>query len=156
MKRTLGILCALIIIGGTASGAPYRDKPKLGFRNYLGGQGTPSIGLIDPSKLSVSHAVSFGATVGNGASLMQSLYTARFGYKLSNPVTLSFLLGVQNSRFGGSGDNLNLTSPIGGVQLEYRPSKNFLFRIDVQQSTGSALPLSNYPFSHGWQALTKD
>lgn len=62
----------------------------------------------------------------------QSLYTTQFTYKLSNPVTLNFLLGVQNLQ----GNNIpglgSQNAVLGGFSLDYRPTKNLHFRVAMQ------------------------
>jgi hypothetical protein len=71
---------------------------------------------------------------------MQSLYATRFGYQLSNPVTLTFMLGVQNSRY--SGYNYlpgNVNSFFGGVALDYTPTDNMWFHLELQHNPFSTL-----------------
>lgn len=64
---------------------------------------------------------------------MTSLYASRFDYALSDPLKLSFLLGVQNSRFGTSG-TLNQgggSAVLGGVALNWTPAANVLFHLEM-------------------------
>jgi len=116
---------------------PNFNDNRLGFKDWLGNSGISTGGLIDPSKLTVQHNVSFGFATGNGQSLTQSLYTATFGYRLSDPLTLSFLMGYQDNRLAGQSIYPNsFNSMIGGVALDWRPSHNFQLHIELLQAPG--------------------
>jgi hypothetical protein len=132
MKRLIVLLC-LVMIGTTVVQAqPIRKGTELSFRDWLGGNNQPSFQLLDPSKITFQQSASFGATVGNGESGLQSLYMARIGYQLSNPLTMTFLLGLQNSRFMGAGvPNMSLTSPFGGIMLDYHPTDDIRFHLSI-------------------------
>lgn len=135
MNRIIVILCALLITIGTLHSQPMREDNSLSFRDWLGGNNEPSFQLLDPSKFSLNHSVSFGTSFGGGTSLMQSMYTARIGYQVSNPLSLTFLIGMQNNRFGGANlQNMSMTAPFGGVMLDYRPTDNVSFHMSVMQA----------------------
>ncbi len=135
MNKITLIICALLLTIGTLHSQPVREDNGASFRDWLGGTDQPSFQLLDPSKFSLQHSVSFGASLGGGTSLMQSIYTARIGYQISNPLSLTFLLGMQNNRFGGNGiSNMSMTAPFGGVMLDYRPSKNVYFHMSILQA----------------------
>lgn len=108
------------------------SRPALG--DWLKGGVSSSVGLIDPSRIKVNHTLAFGASFGSGSSLMQSLYASHFTYRLSNPVTLGFILGAANWRTGGAAPDLNTSALIGGVSLDWRPSDSFLFHIEMLQA----------------------
>ncbi len=125
MNKLIALLCLMIIGAGTVQAQPTRNDGTLSFRDWLGGNSQPSFQFLDPSKVTFQQSASFGTSMGNGASTMQSLYMAKIGYQLSNPLTMTFLVGLQNNQFMGAGvQNMSLTSPFGGVMLDYRPTDN--------------------------------
>ena len=135
---TVGIL-ALAVTGAWA--APDIGGNQIGFRNWLGGARQPSLGLINPAKLTVNHTASFGFSSSGGASVMQSLYATQFGYQLSNPVTLTLLLGVQNSQVAGRTPYTgSYNSVFGGMALDYHASEGFRFHLEVAGSPFTTLP----------------
>lgn len=104
-------------------------------------------GLFDPSRLTVRHAVSFGAFSSSNTSGLksQSLYTTMMTYQFSKPVTLNFNVGLPiHSTFSSE---MNL-SPENIQSLEYfqnipfdasllwQPSENFAMQIRVMRNTG--------------------
>jgi hypothetical protein len=138
--RYIGIL-ALVFAGflELAWATPPSGVDQKNFRDWLGGSPRPSLGIINPARLTVNHSVSFGFAGGAGQSLMQSVYATRFGYQLSNPVTLTFLLGAQNSRFGGAGLPMSYTSLLGGVALDWRPASAMSLHLEFTQSPTSSI-----------------
>ncbi len=76
---------------------------------------------------------------------MQSMYATRIGYQLSDPLKLTFLLGVQNSRFNSPQlQPMDFNSLLGGARLDYNPTDNFHLRVEFQNSPyGSVNPWSN-------------
>ncbi|MDP8228751.1 MAG: hypothetical protein P9M15_04795, partial [Candidatus Electryoneaceae bacterium] len=110
MKKSLILIVLMIFSVGLVDAAPTRQDNDQGFRDWLGGgQKQLSFQLFDPSRLTIDHSVSFGASFGNDASLMQSIYMTRIGYQLSDPLTMTLLLGLQNNRIGGGAPDMSLT-----------------------------------------------
>jgi len=108
---------------------------QLGFKDWLKGRSSPTRTLgLDPLRLSVNHTISMGYSSFSGGSLMQSLYATNIAYKLSNPLTLSIMLGAQNNLLNFSGEPLNYNLLIGGFALDYRPSKDILFRMEFSRN----------------------
>lgn len=167
LKKTFLAILALIIIGSTtAQATPYSDYSKPTVSDWIGGSvghsgfglrpyGSSSVGLLDPSRLSIDHAVSFGVTSSGDQSLTQALYQSRFSYRLSDPVTLSLMMGVQNLNGNNiPGFNSN-NSVFGGFALDYRPSKNVFFHLEMQHlPAGSYTPEYLSPF--GYSQLYSD
>lgn len=132
MKKCLIVAVIVILCVSLVDAAPTRQNDEQGFRDWLGGrQKQVSFQLFDPSRLTINHSVSFGGSFGNDASLMQSIYMTRIGYQLSDPLTMTLLLGLQNSQIGGSAPDMSLTSPIGGFMLDYKPMKNMYFHLSI-------------------------
>lgn len=115
-------------------------------------------GLFDPSRLSVRHAVSFGAFSSSNISGLksQSLYTTMMTYQFSKPVTINFNVGLPIHSTFSSGMNLN---PDNIQSLEYfqnipfdasllwQPSENFAMQIRVMRNTGYYSPLMSPYYS---------
>ena len=148
----VGLLAAWVLTGAAAtpgvkgpaySGSRPTVSDWIGQKDYS----QPSLGLIDPSRLDVSHTVSVGGAFGGGQSLMQSLYAANFAYRLSDPLTLNFTVGMQNLKYNSPGMG-DYTSPLGGVSLDYRPSKNFRFIASFQRGPYCGYALNSAPFNY--------
>ena len=137
MQKIFCILCLVLIVGSSLIAAPTLKKDQFGFKDWYGGSGRSSFGLLDPSRLTVNHNVSFGFASGGGQSVMQSLYATRFAYKLSDPLTLSVLLGVQNNQFAGNIPSQGSSNSIlGGFAIDYRPRKDIYIRLEMLKSPG--------------------
>lgn len=143
IKKVIWVI-ALLFCVSAGYGAPFKAGDKLGLRDYLGGSGRSNIGLLDPSKVSISHNVQFGFSTGGDQSVAQGLYATNIGYRLSNPVTLNVMLGAQRTNYmGNSPLSGNIDSFFGGVSLDYQPSRNFRMNFSVIQAPYSQLYYSN-------------
>ena len=128
-------LIVLLIVFGAVEAAPTMQKNQLGFKDWLGNRPKSTFNLLDPSRLTIQHNLSFGISSGSGGSLMQNLYTTKLGYKLSDPVTLTFLLGFQNTQFSGNQALPgNLNSFLGGFALDYRPRRDIHLHFEMLHS----------------------
>ncbi len=130
LKQIL-VTIVLLIATGVAAAAPTINDRRPSVGDWLGGMGSTSVGLIDPSKLTINHGMSFGASFGGGNSLMSGLYQTNLMYRLSNPLTFSLSLGLQNLRYGNSPTAQN--SVIAGFGIDYKPTKNFQIMLRMQQ-----------------------
>jgi len=133
VKRVL--ILGIIICCMTANAEPTVERNQLGFRDWLGGRSGSAFNLLDRSRLTVQHNISFGISSGSGGSIARSLYATTIGYKLSDPVSLTFLLGFQNSRYSGNmGIPADYNSFIGGFAFDYRPRKDIYLHFELLQS----------------------
>jgi len=152
MIKYLLLICLLVGASQLGLATPTITDNSPNFNDWLGGKGrysTPTLGLIDPSRLTVNHAVSFGFSSGGGNSLMKSLYAANFTYRLSNPLTLNFVLGMQNLQLNGIPGQGSQNAFLGGFSLDYRPRKNILFRFEMQNVPQGIWPYGGvYPNSY--------
>ena len=121
-------------------------------------QQTTSVGgLLDPSKFSVNHMVSFGMSTQSGSSLQsQGMYTTMMKYKLMEPLTmrLDFSLPIYstlNSAQNLTASNISSTEyfqnmPI-NASLIWKPTNNVMMKMsvmrNVQTSRDQFLPLGN-------------
>jgi hypothetical protein len=108
----------------------------------VGSDSTKSKGLLDPSRLSVSHSMSFGALSGGGSSSIQSqsFYSTMFQYKFAAPVTinLNFSLPIHSTMSpyqnltSQNMQSLNYFKSIPfDVSLSWKPSDRFQFNFSV-------------------------
>ena len=104
---------------------------------------TSSAGLLDPSRLSINHSLSFGMGGSQVSNLKsQSMYTTMIQYQFNTPLTLNLNLGLPiHSTFSASqnltGDNIqNLdyfkNIPI-DASLSWQPHENFMMRFSVMR-----------------------
>jgi hypothetical protein len=119
-------------------------------------------GLLDPSRLSVSHSMSFGAMSGGGYSSLQSqsFYSTMLQYKFTAPVTLN--LNFSLPIYSTFSPYQNLTSqnmqslnyfrsvPF-DVSLSWRPTSNFQMNFSIVNYPtygmyGDDLFFSRYPY----------
>ncbi len=145
MKIRIALVLILLVMINLAGAEPLKTTDQQSVSEWLTKPGKTSLGLIDPSRLSVNHMVSFGTAFGGGKSLTSSLYASNFAYRLSDPVTLNFTLGIQNNRVGGLPNDLNGSSLFGGFRLEYHKN-DFMFRLEMYKVPDSGLSL-NTPYS---------
>jgi hypothetical protein len=107
-------------------------------------------GLLDPSRFTVSHSMSFGMASGGGASSLQSqsFYSTMMQYKFTAPVTLNLNFAMPIHSSYSQYQNLtsqNLQSfgyfrnmPF-DVSLSWKPSERFQFNLSIV----------NFPDSYG-------
>ena len=136
-RYLIAVVFLAVFLINTTFAAPINQDRRQSVSDWLGVKNKPSLGLVDPSRLSVHHAFSFGASFGGDQSLLSSLYATNLTYQLSNPVTLNLLIGVQNNRIAGMPGVYNQTSLIGGFSFDYKPSKNMHFRLEMYQAPGA-------------------
>lgn len=67
---------------------------------------------------------------------MQSLYATNIGYRLSDPLTLTFTLGLAGGRYNFGGVPATYNSFIGGARLDYSPSKDVHLRLQFDRVPG--------------------
>lgn len=155
--RTVKYLITLILVSGyfvSAQTKPTYQDNRPTVSDWISGKmpNTTSLGLIDPSRLTVNHSASFGFSGSGDQSLMQSLYATSLTYKFSSPLTLNLILGVQNLKFNNVPGLNSENSLLGGVSLDYRPNRKLHIRLEFQQSplttfsTGGLSGLNNESF----------
>ncbi len=112
---------------------------------------TKDKGLIDPSRLTVSHSMSFGMLSGGGYSSLQSqsFYSTMLQYRFAAPVTLNlnFSLPIHSSfspyqnLTAQNMQSLNYFKNIPfDVSLSWKPSDRFQFNFSIV----------NYPSYYGY------
>jgi len=108
---------------------------------YKQSQAEVSRSLLDPSRFSIDHSLSFGMSSSSGSDLKsQSLYSTMITYRFAKPVTLNLNFGLPIHSTYSSGRNLNMDNiesmeyfknmPF-DVALSWQPRENMLLRLNV-------------------------
>lgn len=103
-----------------------------------------SLSLLDPSRLKMSHSYSLSFVTGGGRSQTIGLYMNSIEYQISRPLTLRLHLGYLHqptALFGRSRSSNFGGTFLPGFELDYRPSENFFFKINMSSYT--------YPYYYG-------
>lgn len=105
-------------------------------------------GLLDPARMHMSHSVSMGYASVGGRGVSQGLYMNRIDYRISDPLSLTTQLGYRFQPSGPAEWNPanNGTDFVGGADLNWRPSRNSLFRFSVYRG----LYPDPYYRDYGW------
>lgn len=109
-------------------------------------------GLLDPSRFSMHHSVSFGMMGAKGQSLQsQSLATTMLQYKFSEPLTLNLDFGFPLHSTLRQEANLNRSNvesmdyfrnmPL-AASLTWQPNPRLMMRLSVLKNTAATTPLS--------------
>jgi hypothetical protein len=120
----------------------FRSPARLGLNNLHG--------LLDPSRMHMSHSLSMGYFSGSGISASRGLYMNRIDYQISRPLSVTTHLGYQFQPSGPAELNpaLNGNQFVGGADLNWRPTSNSVFRLSVSRGL---YPESYYgPYGYGW------
>lgn len=137
--RSITAACLLICVLSLHALGQYRTQPTSGstseyLRSHEQGLGLNGVkGLLDPSRMHMSHSVSFGYANGGGTSVSRGLYMNRLDYQISAPLSVTTHLGYQFQPSGPAEWNPARTGNdfVGAVDLNWQPSKNSLFRLSV-------------------------
>ena len=112
--------------------------------------------FFDPSKLSVYHSLSFGASSSSQFSGLksQSLYTTMMTYQFSSPVTLNFnfslpIYSTYSSAYNLNADNLQSLEYFKNIPFDatllWQPSEKFAMQISISKGYGYYYsPFSSY------------
>jgi hypothetical protein len=140
MRRMTLIFGSLLLVAGLST-AQTVDA-------YEDGASEDLVGLLDPSRFTLNHAVSFGmssSSAGNGLK-HQSLYTTMLQYQFSEPITVNvnFSLPIHstyNSAHNFSSENMESAEYLRNIpfdaSLTWQPSNNFMMRLSVLRNTGA-------------------
>jgi hypothetical protein len=105
-----------------------RTGPELGIQGFRG--------LLDPSRMDMSHSMSMSYVSVGDESVSRGLYMNHLKYQISSPLSLTTHLGYQFQPHGPSEWNPANTGQefVGGADLDWRPSRNSIFRLSVYQN----------------------
>lgn len=106
------------------------------------------LGLLNPDNFMMRHSMGFSYMSSGGQGLSLASYTNSMFYKIADPLNIRFDVTLQGSPFGqyGSARQSDLSKLyVSRAELNYRPSENFLVKVQYHQ-----LPFGywgRYPFS---------
>ncbi|MFH1680448.1 MAG: hypothetical protein ABIH26_07370 [Candidatus Eisenbacteria bacterium] len=148
IRSTSLLLAALAVLSAAAVAAdPAATGAAPGSVFDMPPQGV--VGILDPSKLSMSNRFSLLYSSGSGGVPARGigLYENRLSYQLADPLRVTFLLGYEMSPFtrGLSEDEKGEFLP--GLSLSYRPNPNFLLQFQYRRISSSAYYLHHPRFT---------
>ncbi|HDH58279.1 MAG TPA: hypothetical protein ENF16_06685 [Bacteroidetes bacterium] len=111
------------------------------------GLGIQSFGLLDPSRMTFSTSYSMSYFSSGGEGVMRNLFMETIGYRLSDPVSLTFNLGYLHQPYSSYGPDgvFQEGSFVGGAALTWRPAKNMFLRLEVA-NYGAPYGYNYYPY----------
>jgi hypothetical protein len=127
MKKIILIVLVIIPVTAFAQGVP-----DLKGKSYLS---KDRISLFDPSRLTMKQSYSFGYYSGAGTNGSIGYYLNSIEYAFSSPLKIRVDLGYLHSPtnlLSGTSSGLNSGVFIPGFAIDWRPSKNFNFRLDYR------------------------
>ena len=149
----LTVLTVLVVAG--TSPAQYRNQDPVGdTEEYLRSPAHVGLqnfrGLLDPSRMKMSHQMSMGYFSGGGVSASRGLYMNTIDYQLSRPLSVTTHLGYQFQPSGPAEWNpANHGSQfVGGADLNWRPTSNAAFRLSFYRNMAP----NSYYSSYGWDS----
>jgi hypothetical protein len=111
-------------------------------------------GLLDPSRMHMSHSVSFATVMSGGKSASEGLYVNRLDYQLSSKLWATTQLGYRYrpgsaSEWNPAGDSGDF---VGGMDLNWSPTTNSNFRLSISRGLNSYdTGLFSYgPYGYGY------
>ena len=136
LTRTIAIIAGLLAIPVMVSAqmADEVEVREVTEKYDLGVSQGPSIPLIDLSRLDFSHSYSLSYFSGSGQSGTMGFYSGTMQYRIADPLTFTFNLGILHdpgTLFGsGSFSRNSVFLPSG--RLDWRPSDNFRMSIGFE------------------------
>ncbi|MBZ0265781.1 hypothetical protein K8I28_14055 [bacterium] len=172
----IGFIFIILLVGNGAlfAQSPYRDQPEPSVRSvFENPTGFQMNGLLDPSRISMSHSAGMSYMSAGGNGYTQGYYMNTLNYRFSAPLSMNLRLGVTNNPFSnnssmgstGFGPSLGEAEFFGGADLNWRPKENLFIRFSFDKLppgayytgfsgyNGYALPRhdhNRYEAGHGW------
>lgn len=141
MTRYLSYVVLLCMLGSTLAFGQFRgNTPSGDTGNYLRGYQSSGLGglrgILDPTRMKMSHSFSMGYVSAGGQSASQGMYMNRLDYQISQKLSATTHLGYQFQPSGPAEWNpaTNGNSFVGGADLNYSPTRNSLFRLSVYKN----------------------
>jgi len=138
----LSMMLAFVSVAALAQTESAPARPSV-FSDYLNPQSGASFLHVPGLSFSSSAGFSYYSG-GGGESFGMGYYMGHFGLKLSSSISLNWDVGVGSVMHGASDYNQPQFF-IPNMDLTYRPSENFLLRIEYHQSPYSG---SRRPFGY--------
>jgi hypothetical protein len=138
-KIYLSILLLAIIPFSVFGQLRTQDKPVAIQQELVRPQGNEfmGLGLLDPSRFTMSHSIAMSYfSVGDG-SVSQSLYMNTMTYQIASPLMLKVQWGLQSFPHNTLAKNNPAFQGglfISGAELKYKPSDKFEMKLQFNQS----------------------
>ena len=142
MKKLLMMIIVLSIVPTLAFGQLKKQNETVDIKSAIIeplGNTLSGIGLIDPSKISMSHSFSMSYFSFGGNSLSQSMYLNTIRYQIADPLTLKLQWGIQNfphNTFMANHPAFQGGPFISGAELDYRPTENIKVKFQYNRMPG--------------------
>ncbi len=139
MRHVFPLLC-LLLAAQTAAFSQWRGTTPGGDTGeYLRNPVTVSNGirgLLDPSRMQMSHSMQMGYMSYGGTGVSRGLYMNRIDYKVSDPLTLTTHLGYQFQPSGPAEWNpaSSGTEFVGGADLKWRMTRNSFLQLSYHRN----------------------
>ncbi len=106
------------------------------------------LGFLDRDRFNMSQSYGMSYYSGGGQSGSVGMYTNSMNFRLADPLLLRFNVGIMHQPFGGPKGAKNQGAQVmEGVELIYRPNKNFQFQAGF--SNAPTYNSYNNPFLSG-------
>ncbi len=119
MKKNLIVVIALVLALAFVSYGqmPRRNAPSGSTSDYLTQPSVSAMwgGLLNSSRLSMSHSMGMGFSSFGGSGYTQGYYMNQLSYKFSEPLQMNLRLGVTNNPFAASGNMAETPTTAMGV-----------------------------------------
>lgn len=140
MKRIHFLGLMILLIGGSVH-AQFKyptPSPKISQQisnpNQIGSSFLSRILDMNRLHMSQSYSMTYISSGGRGTSL--GMYMNTLSYQLSEKIDTKVHLGFSHSPFGGGNAYWSQGQFIGGAEFNYRPSRNTLFQVQINQLPG--------------------
>ncbi len=159
-----GILLTVVSTAAVFAQAPLRETSEPSTRDYLStpwptnpGGGLLN-GLLDPSRIMMSHSIGMSYMSSGSDGYTQGYYMNTMAYRFNAPLLLRLHLGVANDPFSDYNSYSPDQSPlantfangqfIGGADLDWRPAKNVRMFLSIHKNSRGLYGLN--PYSNYW------
>jgi len=153
MKR-MHLVLVVSVLAAVCAQAQYRNTPSNGLRDALRmpALGLPlrTSGLLDPSKLRMSHYFSTEYATGGAGNSLSALYLNTMTYQANEKYRWLFALGYSGSAYNSSYPDATGGTPVGGVGFEWQPSRNVIIAASFSHNL-AATAFGFRPYAYGWE-----
>ncbi len=144
MRKISYILAVLLIAGFAFADGPYREQSITSTSDFLRQPQieSPFTGLLDPSRLTMTHQFGMNYSSYGGSGYTQGYYLNSLRYQFNAPVAVTLRLGVTNNPFvqssngpgeGGLASMMQNAEFFGGADIDWQPRENVYFRFSIDK-----------------------
>jgi hypothetical protein len=148
--RAMRALAGVLFVAAALSPGVSSGGPLPGFEPAAPSAGLLGSGLLDLSRLDVSHSLSYGMTSSSAGSQSGGLWLTQVGYQASRPLRLSMDLGMTiHPSQGWMNENSFF---LHRLAMDYQPSRHFQLHVsyvNVPAQAGSVFGVAPNP-GFGW------